>query len=135
MKRNNPLTWIAIGLMTLTVLACEFSASTANISAATMARDSSGNDATTTFSPDDTFYCLVTLSNAPDDTTVKAVWTAVEVEGIEPNHKIDEVSQTTGSNTITFNLTNSSGGWPPGKYKIELFLNDKLDRSIDFVVE
>ncbi|HFQ94300.1 MAG TPA: hypothetical protein ENK32_09840, partial [Anaerolineae bacterium] len=51
--------------------------STANIKNATLANDEAGANATTSFAPEDTFYLLVDLANAPDDTTVKAVWTAV----------------------------------------------------------
>src|ERR1051325_8109441 len=83
MKRYGRFTWIAIALMMLTLVAC--SASTANISDAKMARDKDGKDATTTFAPTDSFCSVVNLSNAPDDTKVRAVWTAVSVEGVDPN--------------------------------------------------
>jgi hypothetical protein len=115
-------------------LACGFSASTANIKSASMARDSEGNDLTTTFSQNDDFYCIVELANAPDDTTVKAVWTAVDAANTDPNYHIDDAETTQGSGTLYFSLTND-GAWPTGTYKLDLYLNDELDRTLDFEVQ
>src|SRR4051812_16323832 len=94
-KRPRLFVWIALALMMMTVIAC--SGSTANISDAKMARDKDGADATTTFAATDTFYSVVTLANAPDDTKVKAVWTAVSAEGVEPNKQLNETPLTSGS--------------------------------------
>jgi hypothetical protein len=126
-----------LGLATVallaTVLAWGCSASTANIGDAWMARDSEGTERTTTFAPSEVFHCLVDLKNAPDDTTVKASWTAVEVEGADPNTFIDEAVLTTGSDSLHFELSNN-GLWPNGHYKVDLYLNDKLDRTLEFDV-
>lgn len=134
MFRKRIMFLLVLSTLVLSSLACEFSASTAKISDAVMARDAEGTQPTTTFAPEDTFYCLVTLGNAPDDTTVRAVWTAVEVEGTDPNTVIDESSVDSGSGTLEFNLTNSSP-WPVGSYKVDLYLNDTLDRTIEFTVQ
>ena len=136
MNRYSLLVWLGIALMALTLPACSFSASTANISEAKMARDEEGNNPTKVFSPDDTFYCVVELSNAPDDTAVKAVWSAVDVEGANPNTKIDETSITSGSGQLQFNLTND-GPWPVGEYEVDLFLNDEEEpaRTLEFEVQ
>jgi len=124
---------LAILAVVLGSIACGFSASTANIKDAYLASDSEGTQKTTTFTQDDVFYCLVTLANAPDDTVTKTVWYAVEAENTEPNFMIDEVSITQGDGPITFNLANNNL-WPFGKYKVELYLNDKLDRTLEFEV-
>ena len=136
MNRYSPFVWLVIALVTLTMPACSFSATTANISDAKMARDQEGKNPTKVFSPDETFYCVASLSNAPDDTTVKAVWTAVDVEGTKPDTKIDEVSTTGGSGQLEFDLTNE-GSWPVGEYKVDLFLNDekKPARTLEFEVQ
>jgi hypothetical protein len=125
---------LAISTLLLALLACSFSASTAKISDAKMARDYDGSDPTTVFAQDETFYCVVELTNAPDDTPVKASWVAVEVEGVEANTFIDEAELTTGSETLHFELSNN-GLWPLGKYKVEIYLNDKLDRTLEFIVQ
>lgn len=125
---------LVLTVLLLASLACNFGVSTANIKEAKMYRDSEGTQATTTFTPQDTFYCIVDLANAPDDTKVKAVWTAVDVEGNEPNTLIDEAEMEYGSGTLTFDLTNN-GPWPAGKYKVEIYLNDTLDRTLEFSVQ
>jgi hypothetical protein len=115
--------------------ACSFSASTANISDAKMATDEDGKHPTEVFSPKDTFYCLAKLNNAPDDTTVRAVWTAVKVEGAKPNTKIDEAKAKGGSSQLRFNLTNNDP-WATGKYEVALYLNDanKPTKTLSFEV-
>ena len=122
-------------LLVLALSACSFSASTANISDAKMATDEDGKHPTKVFSPDDTFYCVARLDNAPKDTTVRAVWTAVKVEGAKPNTKIEEAKGKGGSSQLRFNLTNN-GPWPPGKYEVELYLNDakKPTKTLSFEV-
>lgn len=123
-----------LAVLILAGLACSFSASTANISEATLARDEEGQQPTTVFSPEDTFYLIVDLANAPDDTKVRAAWTAVEVEGTDPNLFLDESELTSESGTLTFNLSNNNL-WPNGTYKVDLYLNDELDQTLEFSVE
>ena len=132
-QRKWVLFLIPLALM-LVNLACGFSVSTAKINSAAMARDSAGAQPTTVFAPEDTFYCNVDLANAPDDTKVKADWTAVSVEGADPNTKLDSTELQTGSGVLNFKLTNDNL-WPAGKYKVDLYLNDKLDRTIEFEVQ
>ncbi len=126
--------FFVISLLVLMALACSFS--TAKISDAKMAKDADGNQPTTTFAQDEPFYCVVTLSNAPDDTKIKAVWTAVEAEGVEPNLNLGEKELTSGDGELNFSYTNAENKlWPVGKYKVDLLLNDKPDRSLEFQVE
>ena len=99
-------------------------------------RDQDGKQPTKTFSPDESFYCIVELSNAPDDTKVKAVWTAVKAEDAQPNTFIDNATAKGGSGEIQFNLTNQ-GPWPTGDYKVDLYLNDakKPTKTLEFKVQ
>ena len=125
-------------VLALILSACSVSASTANISDAKMTRDEAGKNPTKVYSPTDTtFYLIAELSNAPEDTTVKAVWTAVDAEGVKPNLKIDESRITAdGGGQLTFDLTND-GPWPVGEYKVDLFLNDGEEpaRTLKFKVQ
>ncbi len=126
---------IGIALMlVVSAMACNFSASTAKIKDAYLSTTEDGAAKTTSFAQDQPFYAIVTLSNAPDDTAVKAVWYAVDAEGADPNQKIDEVTLTGGDGTYPFSLKND-GPWPLGSYKVELWLNDKLDKTLEFTVE
>ena len=130
--------WFAIPalilMLFLATLACNFSVSTAKITGAVLTKDQNNVISTTVFGPDDVIYCIVNLANAPEDTKVKAVWTVVQAEGVDSNQQIAEKEITTGLDTITFNLSPSTS-WPAGKYKVELYLNDKLDKTLDFEVQ
>lgn len=122
---------MAAGLM---LAACGGEASTANIKSATLAKDEAGTQPTTTFESDETFYLVVDLANAPDDTTVKTVWYTGDVGSVAaPNTLIDEASVTAGSGQLFFNLA-PSGLWAPGTYKAEIYLNDELNRTLDIRV-
>ena len=127
---------VCAAFLVLALGACSFNASTANISSAKMATDKDGKNPTKTFSPDQPFYCIVELSNAPDDTKVRAVWTAVKAEGADPNTKIDEAEATSGSGQLQFNLSNQ-GPWPTGDYKVDLYLNDAKQptKTLEFQVQ
>jgi hypothetical protein len=125
---------VAFAMVMVATLACDFSASTANIKDATLARDYDGTQPTTVFAGNEAFYLTVELANAPDDTKVKAAWTAVEAEGVTPNTFIDEYELTSGSATLHFELSNNQL-WPRGKYKVDLYLNDELDRTLEFQVQ
>lgn len=134
MNKRNLLLIVLLAAFTLT--ACEFSVSTANIPEAYMAADADGAQPTTTYAPDATFYAIVTLANAPEDTTLAAAWYAVNAEGVEPNFLIDEVSLTGSDGIYTFDLTNEAGFiWPSGSYRVDLSLNGEPDRSLEFSVQ
>lgn len=134
MNNNKLKISLVTSVMLFAILACSFSASTANIRDAKMARDYDGNNPTTVFNQDDTFYCIVDLANAPDGTKIKASWVAAEVEGAEPNTFIDETELSTGSGSVHFELSNNDL-WPKGTYGVQLFLNDELDRTLQFTVQ
>jgi len=134
MEKNKFWIILAVAALVLGVLACSFSASTANIDNAWTARDYEGQQPTTVFAQNEVFYCVVDLTNAPDDTTVKAAWSVVEAEGVEPNYPLDEAELTSGDADLHFELSNDML-WPVGKYKVELYLNGELDQTLEFEVQ
>ncbi len=83
---------------------------------------------------------MVELANAPSGTKVKAVWTAVDttdaIGATYKDQKIDEkeLSATDTGITADFTLTNNVD-WPTGKYKVDLYLDGNLDRTLEFQVQ
>jgi hypothetical protein len=133
MKNFRKLAISSIALLLL-VSACNFSASTANIKNAYTARsDNNELQQTTVFVQDDVFYSIVEVANAPDDTVTKAMWYAVNAEGIDPNFFIAE-AEFNGGGELTFDLTNNDLLWPVGKYKVEIYLDDTLEKTLEFTV-
>ena len=97
--------------------------STATMSDVKMATDENGEHPTTVFSPNDTFYCVGYLEDAPNDTNITAVWIASDVENVQPDSKIKQFSARGGSGLFRFNLS-PADSWPTGEYGVELYLND-----------
>ena len=129
------VSWILV-LVTLydATLACGGSVSTANVADAWMSTDEAGTNRTTVFAQDAVFYAQADLKNAPDDTILKSVWTAVDVQDTEPGLVINETEVTTGSGLVHFTLSNDSL-WPTGTYRAEVYLSEELVKTIDFSVQ
>ena len=135
MKNNKRMLFMAFMAISLVIQACEFSFSTANFDDAFMSKDTEGNQRTTTYGQGDTFYAIVDLANAPDDTVVRAEWFAVNAEGVAANTQLDDVSSTSGAARLTFNLANAVNMlWPAGQYRVDLYLNDEQKTSLEFQV-
>ncbi len=123
----------------LALSACGFSVSTANIQDVTLGRgyeNSAIVEPTTVFAPEDqAIELVIKVGNAPDDTNVKAAWSIVDVAGYEPAVLYESpLTLNSGENVAHFTLTNDQN-WPAGSYKVEIYLNDKLDKTIEYQVE
>ncbi len=94
-------------------------------------------DVTTEYAPEQKlFHLVVTVNDAPKDTKFKSVWTATDIGGTTPpNTKLEERELiVAGSGTFEFTLAPKTGRWASGKYKVDLYANNKLDRTINFTV-
>ena len=134
MKARKVSVWMGVFALVLGVLACGGSVSTANVADAWMSADEAGEARTTSNAPDAVLYAQADLKNAPDDSTIKAVWTTVEVAGAEPGLVINETEFTTGSGLVHFTLSND-GPWPAGSYKVEISLGEELVKTLEFSVQ
>ena len=118
------------------LMGCE--ASTANVSSAELGTGSDNGKATnqtTTFQPSDReIHLVVGVANAPDGTKVTCSWYAVAAGGVT-DHKVISTDVTlNGSQSVADCKLTSGTDWPSGTYKVDLMLNDKLDRSLPFSV-
>lgn len=125
--------WLAGAMLVLATLACNFSFSTASIDEAYMSVDEEGSSKAESYAPNDTFFAIVELENAPDDTELKAVWSMVEVSGEEAGTELETVEGISGSGQMWFKLE-SDNPWPAGKYRVEIFLNDSKKETLHFEV-
>jgi len=85
-------------------------------------------------------WAVVTVSNAPPDTHIKAVMTAVSVtpgstgNAIPPNTKLSESEVTTkGSENVGLGWPSYSDA-PVGAYKVDIYLNGKLERTLPYSI-
>jgi hypothetical protein len=69
-------------------------------------------------------------------TEILGAWVAVDTNGVAPaNYKIDEAKLTLdGPSPGSFTLTKSMKAWPKGSYKVEIFLDGKLARTVPFTI-
>jgi hypothetical protein len=116
------------------------SASTGDlISEIHMAKDDGSGapgDEATVFTPGDrTIHCVVTLKDTKSGTRMKFSWWIVDADGAK-NEKIKDIDYTTRSleNVVHGHLTLPSN-WPKGKYKVEVYVNDNLDKTVFYEVE
>ena len=135
MERKNLRILLVAVVLLVSALACEGSFSTANIQDAYMSLDADGSIPITVYNQDAVFYAQVDLANAPDDTLLKAVWMVVNAEETDPNLMINETEFISSDGLIHFELENRDYLWPVGEYKVDIYLNDTLDRTLTFYVE
>ncbi|HXG65448.1 MAG TPA: hypothetical protein VNO70_10085 [Blastocatellia bacterium] len=145
MKRNR--TSLVIALALLAVSGCNVSFSTARITDAKLAKEVNDRkeaiNPTAIFEPGDkVIHCVVQLANAPDDTKVRARLIAVRAEGLSQGQKLAETeTETKGADNVDFTFTPGAGGFAPGEYRVDVYLNPaadqegKPDRSLPFTVQ
>jgi len=111
------------------------------IAEVTMAEGTSGDERTpvnptSTFGGNATFHAVAALVEAPANTTLRAVWFAGDTAGVAPcNTQVDSYEVVTdGTRNIDFSLTPEST-WPPGTYRIEVYVNNVLDQAVTFAVK
>ena len=86
-------------------------------------------------STDVPIHCLIDLS-APAAVTIKMNFVAVKAVGLKAETKIVTAGYTTteSQNRVRFNAA-PDGIWPVGKYRIDIFLNGKPAKSLEFEIE
>ena len=122
-----------LGLLLIAALACNFSASTANISGLKLGKDKSVSQEASSFAPSNTIYALATISNAPGKVKVKGRLVVDEVPGQQsgPVPGIEETLDLAGSGTATYTFSPPPNGWPKGKYKIEVIMMNEEGQQKD----
>lgn len=142
---------LAVALLAFAVLACN-SGSNKNSSSTTtsssgpsvpgqyisdiyMSKDKDGAKVTS-FSPSDkTIYCIAELKEGKSGTSVKFTWTALDAGGAQ-NEKIKDLDYTTGENEDkVFGHLTYPEDWPTGRYKVDVYINGQLDKTIEYTIK
>jgi len=129
---------LAFILLASTLLACEFSAQVGggepSVDEVVMARslddDQKPVDPTSVFGLEDVFNASAKVSNLEEGSKVTGKW-------FFGDQFIDEASVDITEDGFTgyvgFNLT-PSAPWPPGDYRLEVYLDDELAKTVTFQV-
>ena len=152
MKRHSA--WVALGLLLFVVLACNLSKNknsnvNVNINSGSdrpanaeiytdevYAAKSEDGAATTTFAPADrTVHVVISLNKAKAGTDVRVVWIADEVEGAT-NKELKTLEYTTKAFDKKIpGYLRWSQDWPKGRYRVAVYINGNLDRTIYYEVQ
>lgn len=124
---------LGLGLLLIAGLACNFSASTANISGLKLGKDQSVTAETSSFATSDTVYAVATISNAPGAVKVKGrlVIDAVAGEQSGPIPGLEKTLDLPGDGTATYTFSPPPTGWPKGKYKVEVIMLNESGEQKD----
>jgi len=87
------------------------------------------------YTTDMPIHCIVVLAN-PDPAAVRMNFVAVKVNGVKPDSRVVSSSYATrqGQDRVFF-TGKPQGKWTAGSYRIDVFVNDKLEKSLDFEVK
>jgi hypothetical protein len=124
---------VSLGVLVFAALACNFSASTANISDLKLGKDQAATQQTSSFAATDTVYAVATISNAPGAVKVKGRLAFEDVEGEQsgPIPGLEKTLDLPGSGTATYTFTPPTSGFPKGKYKVEVFMLNEAGEQKD----
>jgi len=109
-----------------------------------MARENEGKpgEFTDIFTPGDrTIYCVIKLNQAKNETAVKFVWKAIVGEGAQNSYAYNGKDSMTIDYTTTpdtkfvFSHVTYPDDWPRGSYRVEVYINGALDKTIDYTIE
>jgi hypothetical protein len=103
-----------------------------------MAKDNGSGDPgdeTNTFrASDHTVHCLATLRNPKEGTPIKFSWWIVDAQGSK-NELIKEIDYTTGpNNDVVHGHLSLARDWPKGKYKCDVYVDGKLEKTVEYYV-
>ena len=134
MKTNRWNMALGLALVLAFVWACNFSASTANISSLKLGKDEKVATETTTFSPKDRVYAVATLSNTSDKWKMRSRLYFDDVPGQKNGEMVpdsEKVIELPGAGTATFWYSWGGAGWPNGKYRIEVAMINEQGEEKD----
>lgn len=79
-------------------------------------------------------YIIYMLVDAHKGDKVKINWIVEKAEGYKDNTVFDtaESSSQAGAFYGAFGYSKPKGGWPPGAYRADLYVEDKLEKSVKF---
>jgi hypothetical protein len=92
--------------------------------------DKAVTDSTDTFKPNDTIYASIATEGSAPSATLRAKWS------FEDGQLVDESTRTIAPSNrerTEFHISKPDG-WPAGKYKVEVFLNDQSAQTKSFDV-
>jgi CHAT domain-containing protein/Tfp pilus assembly protein PilF len=137
--------YVVLGFLITTQLVIPVNGQSPTVVAARLGGDSTADyqivNPDKSFAPDTPqIVCVWQVAGVPaGGATLRAVWIAADTGGAAPpNYHVAEKSYELaqpGQAVGKFSLSKPNNGWPPGKYRLELYLDDRLAETVPFRVE
>ena len=99
-----------------------------------LASDIKGVFATNKYKPDQIIYLFFDINDPTNKNLVRIVWSVVEVKGFLPGTVRSDITDVATVKNYKTLSNHSANPWPAGKYKVDLYLNDILQQTIDFEI-
>lgn len=134
MRTNRWSLALGLGLMLAAILACNFSATTANISSFKIGKDAEAKTEASEFKPGDVVYAVAQISNTSDTHKVKARVLYDDVSGQDSGKVVPGLETTLdvpGARPVMLNFTGPGKNWKAGRYKIEVTMTNADGKQID----
>jgi hypothetical protein len=67
---------------------------------------------------------------------IRAVWIAENVADAEPDNQFDEASTVAPTSNChgTFTISQPEGGWAPGNYRVEFYIDERLSETVKLTI-
>ncbi len=109
--------------------------SAVRVTDATLGRSIGGDkaiaDKTETFAPNDTVYVSIATDGSSPSAALRAKWTFEDGQVVDESTRT--IAQTNNHERTEFHISKPDG-FPAGKYKVEVFLNDQSAESKNFEI-
>ncbi|GIV81648.1 MAG: hypothetical protein KatS3mg051_1002 [Anaerolineae bacterium] len=133
--RQTRWAWIVPALLALAALACSVRVTTAHFENVRLYREPDrASTAARAFDSDETIYCLADLKKAEGASAVRADWILLPEQTPGALQVIASQAHEAEDGLVVFAATPPPGGWPPGSYRVELYVDDYRTATLDFVI-
>lgn len=84
------------------------------------------------FKPNETIYLLFDINDPTGKNVVRIVWSVVDVKGFKAGAVKSDTPYIIKENKFATLSDHSANPWAEGKYKVEIYLNNILGKTIEF---
>jgi hypothetical protein len=126
-------------VLLIAMIVCAEVAQAGDVEVEAVTTASPGGEETTNFAPDvPKLFAMFKTKGAQNGDKLRGVWIAEDVgSAAVANSKIDDTELTMDgdSDDGDFSLSQPTKGWGVGKYRLEIYVNDKLVTTTRFMIE
>ena len=99
-----------------------------------LASDIKGVFTTNKYKPDQVIYLFFDINDPSNKNVIRIVWSVVDVKGFLPGAVRSDITDVATVKNYRTLSNHSANPWPAGKYKVDLYLNDNLQQTIEFEI-